>query len=155
MNRNVTVTIIIIAVLIVLTGFGLWFYNRAPQVDEGVVSNEVSDNAPVQTINAKHQFVGGKHIVAGEVDLPTPCHILATDVVVAESLPEQVTINFTSSTQADFCAQVITPARFKVEFNASENASIKATWNGKSATLNLIPVGQNENLDDFELFMKG
>lgn len=108
-----------------------------------------------ETINAKHQYKDGRHIIAGEANVPTPCHILATDALVAESMPEQVTVRFIASSSADACAQVLTPARFKVEFQASEKAIIKATWNGDPVELNLIPAGPGEDLDEFELFIKG
>jgi len=108
-----------------------------------------------ETITAKHQFKDGKHIVAGEVNVPTPCHILTAGALVAESFPEQVTIDFRASTTADVCAQVLTLARFKIEFQASEKASIRAMWNGEPVELNLIPAAPGENLEDFEIYIKG
>ena len=41
------------------------------------------------------------------------------------------------------------------DFTASEKATIKATWNGKPAILNLIPADPNEDLNNFELYIKG
>lgn len=119
--------------------------------------NEPADSVkPMdERITAKHQFKNGTHIIAGELNQPTPCYVLSTDARVAESYPEQVTIAFTSKTSGDICAQVITADRFKVEFAASENAVIKATWNGNPVELNLIPAGANENLDNFDVFIKG
>jgi hypothetical protein len=106
-------------------------------------------------ITAKHQFKNGKHIVAGEITQPTPCYVLTTDARVAESMPEQVTLIFTSKTTADVCAQVITTDRFKIEFEATEKATINATWNGSPVQLNLIPAGPNEDLNNFDIFIKG
>ena|SRR3989344_510838 len=111
--------------------------------------------SPHETINAKHQYKNGKHIIAGEVDLPTPCHILTTTAQIAESFPEQVTINFTSKDSGEVCTQVITLNRFKIEFEASANAVIKARWNGQPVELNLIPAGANEDLSDFKIYIKG
>ena len=125
---------------------------ETPSQDEG---------RPDITITAKHQFEGGHHIIAGEVDLPTPCHILDWNVIrraqdnEAETLPPKVTIAFTATTQADTCAQVITPARFKIEFDADENVAIDATMNGKPAVLNLIPADPGEDLNNFEIYIKG
>lgn len=112
-----------------------------------------TDTLPVRTIEAMHQFIDGKHIIAGSVDLPTPCHTLREMIVVRESYPEQVTIEFTSATTAEVCIQVITEARFKVEFSASEKATIDATWNGEPATLKLTPA--MSNLEQFEVMIKG
>lgn len=108
-----------------------------------------------ERINAKHQFKNGTHIIAGEVNQPTPCYILTTDARVAESFPEQVTINFVSTTEAEACIQVVTTERFKVEFQASKDTTIRATWNGRPVELNLIPAGANEDLTNFEIFIKG
>src|SRR3989344_5090564 len=159
-------TIPLIFVLVALLVLGMFFYYFAPDSlkfwqsqtaavgDSTGTSNEPSE--PVhETITAKHQFKNGKHIIAGDVNMPTPCHILTTSAQVAESFPEQVTIQFVSRTSGEFCAQVITPARFKVEFTASENATVKATWNGQPVSLNLIPALPTDDLDNFELFIKG
>ena|SRR3989344_5591656 len=158
-------TVILIFVLFTLLVLGIFFYYFAPDslkfwqnqtaaVGDSDTSNESSEPAH-ETITAKHQFKDGKHIIAGDVNMPTPCHILTTSAQVAESFPEQVTIQFVSRTSGEACAQVITPARFKVEFTASENATIKATWNGAPVSLNLIPALPTDDLDNFELFIKG
>jgi hypothetical protein len=151
-------TVITTLVVIVLLLGGTWAWVKYAQ--KGVVlvpPEEVVTNDPsaVNRINAKHQFKDGKHIIAGEVNLPTPCYVLGTQAVVAESYPEQVTIAFTAKTGTEVCTQVVTTERFKVDFTASKEATIKATWNGVPIILNLIPAGQNEDLANFELFIKG
>lgn len=152
MNKGVIWGIIIVLFLVVAGTWG-WvkFHNPSEPVPE--VKGEETENIP--DITAKHQFKNGSHIVAGEVNLPTPCYALDTKAVVLESLPEQVTLEFTATTQGEVCAQVLTTERFKIDFKASEGAIIKATWNGKPAKLNLIPAGPNEDLNDFEIFQKG
>jgi hypothetical protein len=152
----------IITVIIILILIALGMYYFAPdsfkfwQNQTAAPIEAILPTAPQhERITAKHQFKNGSHVVAGEVNVPTPCHILTTSAHIAESFPEQVTIAFVSQSNAEFCAQVITTARFKVDFNASENATIKATWNGSPVELNLIPAGANEDLSNFELFIKG
>lgn len=111
--------------------------------------------SPKTVVSAKHAYQNGKHIIAGEVPLPTPCHMLeATGVASADK--KQVFITLVSSIKTDqTCAQVITPARFKVSIAANKDAKISATLNGQEIILNLIEAGQNENLDNFELYIKG
>jgi len=145
---------VIVLILIVL-GTWVWVKYGDNLGKSPVTDTETVDETPTMSITAKHQFKNGKHIIAGEVNLPTPCYVLDTQAMVAESMPEQVTIAFTSTTQGEICAQVVTTERFKVDFTASKEASIKATWNGKPATLNLIPAGENEDLNNFEIFLKG
>jgi hypothetical protein len=160
-QKTVPTAIGIIAVVLIAGGIIYWgttspSLNPKSQKASVVDSLPSGQAAPVhETITAKHQYKNGDHIVAGEVNLPTPCHILTTDARVAESFPEQVTIDFVSTTSADMCAQTVTTARFKVDFKASEQAVIKATWNGQPVTLNLILVSPDENLENFEIYMKG
>ena len=152
MNTKVIASIVIIIILVAL---GIFFF--LPKEDSMPNENGAENGLPVYTdiIDAKHQFVDGKHIVAGEINLPTPCHILEAEAIVRESFPEQVLIDIKVSTQAEACAQVITPARFKVEFEASEDAVITAAVNDEPVVLNLVEVGPEEDLEDFELFIKG
>jgi hypothetical protein len=154
--------IAIIAVIVVIGAlFGASFFlsdkdvgdSTEFKIDDGNNGPDVA--VPPTTITAKHQFADGTHFVAGEIELPTPCHILEHEVFVAESFPEQVTINFSMTTQAEACVQVITPARFLVQFDASERATIETTLNGNRAILNLIDADPGENLEDFDLFIKG
>ncbi len=119
-------------------------------------------NAPAQpvitdktVITAKHAYKAGKHIVAGEVPLPTPCDLLET-TAIASADKKSVIVRFVSSVKTgEVCAQTITPARFKVSVAADKSAKITATFNGQPVTLNLIEAGPNDNLDNFELYIKG
>ena len=155
-----SIIVVIILVILAILGFHFFapdswkFWGQTANVIDTTVdtSSQASEH---ETITAKHQYKNGKHIVAGEANSPTPCDILSASATVTKSLPEQVTINFTSTSTDSLCAQVITSNRFKVEFSASENATVKATWNGKPVGLNLIPAGENEDLGNFELFIKG
>ena len=106
-------------------------------------------------ITAKHAYKSGRHIIAGEVPLPTPCDILNTNAL-ASADKKSVVVQFASSVKTgEVCAQTITPARFKVSVAADKNAKLTATFNGQPVTLNLIEAGPNENLDNFELYIKG
>lgn len=110
---------------------------------------------PQTVITAKHVYQNGAHIVAGEVPLPTLCDILDT-TAVASTDKKQVVVQFVSSIRSgERCDAEITPARFKVSAKANKSATISATLNGLPVTLNLIEAGPNENLDNFELYIKG
>ena len=120
-------------------------------------------NAPAQpvisektVITAKHAYKAGKHIVAGEVPLPTPCDVLDT-TAIASADKKSVIVQITSSVKTgEVCALLMNPpARFKISFAADKSAKITATFNGQPVTLNLIEAGPNENLDNFELYIKG
>lgn len=160
--------LIIGAVIIILIVLGATFYFSTR--DSGGVQDQngaAGGNDAVteaEAINAKHSFfeagtVGerafGKHIIAGEVEVPTLCHLLNVETIIAESFPEQVRLVFTTNANKEqVCAQVVESRRFKVEFNAAKDAAISATWNGKPAKLNLAPA-QSSELEAFDIFVKG
>lgn len=104
-------------------------------------------------ITAKHAYQNGQHIIAGEIPLPTPCHILESK---ASTENGKILVDLTYSIKTgEMCADVITPARFKVTVKGDKNMKATATLNGIPVTLNLLEAGPNENLDDFELYIKG
>lgn len=75
--------------------------------------------------------VGNSHTYTGIVSLPTPCHALTEEILMAESYPEQVTVNFiVVPPPADtICAQVVTERRFEVSFSAAPGHTIRFTLN--------------------------
>ncbi|MDA8596741.1 hypothetical protein N9L26_00185 [Candidatus Pacebacteria bacterium] len=109
----------------------------------------------IERITAKHFYIDGTHTLAGEIPMPTPCDLLDPSVAIAESMPEQVSVDFAVINNAETCAQVITPARFMVEAQASEEASFSASLAGRAIEFNLVPAEEGETPEDFELFIKG
>jgi hypothetical protein len=109
----------------------------------------------ITRINGKHFYEAPTHTVVGEILMPTPCDLLNWDARVQESMPETAIIDFTVINSAEACAQVITPQRFSVSFDASEAAQMRATLMGRAVELNLTPALPGENPEDFELFIKG
>lgn len=110
---------------------------------------------PQTVITAKHAYQNGVHTIAGEVPLPSPCDILESSAIPSTD-KKQIVVQFASSIKTgEKCPQEITPARFKVTVKGDKNAAISATLNGQSVTLNLIEAGPSENLDDFQLYIKG
>lgn len=153
-NKNTYYLVGAIVVIIAIIG-GAYYYSRSTATDP--VDTQVGDinQSSGEIITARHQFKNGVHLIAGSVNLPTPCHLLMENVQVSKSLPEQVTLAFTATSSAEACIQVITPVRFRFDVTASEDAEFAATWNGAPVRLNLIPVGPNEDIEDFEVFIKG
>ena len=153
-NRNTYIIVAIVIIILIIAG--AYYYNKTtePSLPTDTAAGDVNQPSD-QLITARHQYKDGMHIVAGSVNLPTPCHLLTENVRTAESMPEQVTLEFTSTSSAEVCAQTIIPVRFRFDFAASEDAEISATWNGAAVQLNLIPVGPEEDIEDFEVFIKG
>ncbi len=170
MDRKSTLIIAGILILAVI-GFIFISLTKKSTLDTSVPTGQTniatsSDdwvNTPAQNpegnqqiiLTAKHAYQQGAHIVAGELPLPTPCHILDAQMTVSSD-QSQILLALTSTVKGDaLCAQVITPARFKVSAKANKDAHISATLNGQAITLNLIEAGPDEDLDNFELYIKG
>lgn len=163
---------VIIAILVILALIGIFTIslqtsklNTVDQVAD-VASTTKWLNTPADkpnelqitektVISAKHAYQNGQHIIAGEVLMPTPCHVLDTSIIATSDM-KQVSVNLLSSIKTgETCAEVITGARFKVSIKADKTAKISATLNGQPVVLNLIEAGANENLDNFDLYIKG
>lgn len=162
-------TFIIVGIIVVAVMVFIFVMFQKSTIDTATSDDTASttawENAPAvsapssvtekNVVTAKHAYRDGSHIIAGEIPLPTPCHILDSESVVSTD-KKHVLIRLVSSVKTDeICAQVITPARFKVTARADKGATITGTLNGQNITFNFIEAGPNEDLDNFELYIKG
>lgn len=159
MNQKTIIAIIVIFTLLI-AGMFVFAYLKKTEItqEDGSMQDQAQEDvkyASITRIEAKHFYIDGVHTVAGEIPMPTPCDLLDAQTVVAESYPEQITLDFSVINNAEFCAQQITPQRFKVSVEASEEASFNARFMGRDVELNLIPALDGETPDTFELFIKG
>lgn len=159
-HKHMTVAFTILALVVV--GMFVFAYLKkseiaeAPAITPGTQIPADGPYANITRIDAKHFFIPPTHTLAGEILMPTPCDLLEySDVVIQESSPETVTVNFKVVNHAETCAQTVTPQRFMVTFDAHKDATIRATFEGRPVELNLIPAAEGETPEDFELFMKG
>lgn len=147
--------------LVVVLGGGAWLLMNSDEAkdDTGTPNggDVVEDDTQTRRIETKHFFDDGTHTLVGEVVMPTPCDLLEVSADVAESDPEQVTVRFEviNNSEGGVCAQVLTPQRFSVSFDASADANIRGTYEGEEAILNIIEAEEGETPEDFELFLKG
>ena len=161
MQQRAIVLSITLFILIVLGMFAFVFIKQneinkpAPQDNATEQTGPIDKYPDITRIDGKHFYIDGVHTVVGEVPMPTPCDLLEVEAIVAESFPEQITLDFSVINNAEFCAQVITPQRFKVSATASEEATFKALFENRVVELNLIDALPGETPDDFELFIKG
>jgi len=160
MQHRAIILSISLFVLIVLGMFVFVFIKQNEMKQVTTPTPDVEDTeggkyADIKRIDGKHFFIDGVHTVVGEVPMPTPCDLLEVDAIIAESFPEQVTLDFKVINNAEFCAEVITLQRFKVSATASEAATFKAMLQNRVIELNLIDALPGETPEDFELFIKG
>lgn len=153
-------TILGIAIVVILIAIGTTYYfstrdnDITPPLNQNPNGSGAVLPAETQTITAEHAFRSGTHIVAGSISVPTPCDSLDVTARVMESFPEQVVLDFKTTSSDDVCVQVVSDRRFKLDFKASENASIRATMNGNPANLKLVPASY-DSLLSFDIFIKG
>ncbi len=160
MDRRTIILIVVLFALIIAGMFTFAWLKKTETTKTNVEPTTAIVEKPVPyeditIINAKHFFDQGTHTFVGEIDMPTPCDLVDVNAIVAESYPEQITLNFTVINNADACVQKVTAARFMVTANASEAATTQATFMGRPIQLNLIPPLPGESAQDFELFIKG
>lgn len=159
MNQK-AIAISIALFIVLVAGMFTFAYLKKSEIVEtpaDTTANEEGDvkYASITRITAKHYYIDGVHTLAGEINMPTPCDLLEVESRVMESFPEQVALDFNVVNNAEFCAQQITPQRFKVSAAASPEAVFGAKFMGRDVELNLVPAGEGETPDDFELFIKG
>lgn len=143
-------------VVIVLLALGIYWLSTPSTPDVGdTTQTPVAQDEYVQMVNVKHQYKDGRHIYVGEIDLPTPCHSLASAYNKDANNTTGYTLVFTSTSTSEMCAQVITSKPFKLSFEAVKDILLSATLNGKKLRLNLFEVPDNQDLDSFNVNIKG
>lgn len=157
-NNKKTTAIIIAVIVIILIGAGFYFSSKKSGVqttteDQIPLKNGSDSSYEITAINARHQYKNGKHTYAGVIDLPTPCHTVSVTAVPAGA--NKYTLQFTTKTTDEICAQVITPRPFRVEFTAPKNITVDANLDGKLITLNILEVKEGEDIDSVNFNDKG
>lgn len=157
-NRTIVLFVVIFALIIV--GMFLFTYLYQKNTEPVTMPTDQSASTTQNTygitrIDGKHFYIDGMHTIVGELAMPTPCDLLTTESIVAESFPEQVTFAFDVVNTTEVCTQVVTNQRFKVQAPASDQANLKATFMGQPVELNLVEAEAGETPEEFELFIKG
>ena len=158
-GKNKTVIVIVlILIALVLVGYG-FYKSRAPKTPPAPIENETAEepqNQYAEIVNAKHQYKDGRHTYVGELNLGTPCDLLEFDVIKDSLNLRSIELNFRSVYEGeDGCIQVVTARPFKVTFEAPQTINLTVTFNGKPTRFNLFEVPANEDLDSFDINVKG
>lgn len=150
--KNTIISIVILIALLVLVLFGFQkFFNRniiSPERES--IQEEI---LPVHEI--KEQYDGTTYTFAGTIDLPTPCHSLETNVVQLSESEYQIQINTVSPGEDVMCAQVISPQPYNISFDAPADIAITAQIDGQDYELSRFVVPEGEDINLFELYIKG
>ena len=158
-SRAIVLTITLFVLIVV--GMFIFTFLKQKEIAPVVVEPEVIEEPVtvaypnITRIDGTHFFIDGLHTIVGELVMPTPCDLVEVKSIIAESYPEQVTLDFKVINNADFCAQQVTAQRFLVTAEVSEDASFSALFENRVVDLNLIDATPGELPEDFELFIKG
>ncbi len=104
-----------------------------------------------RTIDVKHQYKDGKHIFAGTLEVPTPCHFVEATINEGEVSE----LNLEVKDSGEICAQVISQANFYVEHEGPENMLFVGRLNGEMVNLNQFHIDSDIDINDVDIFMKG
>lgn len=155
--QKTTITIIGVIVLILIAAAlyaSFTTKTTVPTDREQAIKND--ENEPDTTINVKHQYKDSEHAFVGLLDLPTPCHSFNAEVQSSENNHRaNIALTITPPAEGVMCAQVIAPKTFKVTHKGAEDMPFTATLNGEIVKLNVFEVGEDEDIDTVELFIKG
>lgn len=96
--------------------------NTAPSLEGQVPAGDALPN-----FTLTHRYEGGAHVWTGTMEVPTPCAVLETGALVAESYPEQITLTLNITEPADtVCTQIIDVRSFEIRAAASAEATVQS-----------------------------
>jgi len=162
MDKKTIYLFVLVFTLIVIAMFVYAFVMRGELASKTDVENDSAVDVPSESqyqpdiVEGKVFYSNGEFVFAGVLTTPTPCDLLEVDVVIMESMPEQIRLDFTTLNTAESCIQVLTDQRFLTSpVTASPDAVISATYNGQPVNINFVPALPGESPEEFELFIKG
>ncbi|MFA7193300.1 MAG: hypothetical protein WC087_00050 [Candidatus Paceibacterota bacterium] len=140
-----------VAVVLILIIIGVLIIKankiEAPTTEQETEQQEIFE----KTVDVKHQYKDGKHIFAGVVQIPTPCHQLSAAITPGDIAE----LNFEIVDSGGICAQVITDANFYVEYEGKEDQLFVGKLNGEPVNLNKFEVDADLDINAVNIFNKG
>lgn len=149
--------LVVAVIIVVLLALGIyWLVSPStPAATDTAQTPAATQDSYVQMVNVKHQYKNGHHTYVGEIDVPTPCNTLASSYSKDANSTTGYTLVFTTTSTSQICAQVVTSKPFKLSFDAVKDIVLSGTLNGKKLRLNLFEVPSNQDLDSFNINIKG
>lgn len=140
-----------VAVVLILIIIGVLIIKankiEAPTVEQ---ENEQQDIFE-KTVDVKHQYKDGKHIFAGVIEVPTPCHQVNATITPGEI----AVLNLDIVDSGGVCAQVITDANFYVEYEEKQDQLFVGKLNGEPVNMNKFEVDSDLDINAVNIFNKG
>jgi len=154
-KKKWTITFLILT--IALTSFAIYSNYSKSNVEYAGRVQAIQDlvERPDITINVKHQYKDDLHTYLGTFEVPTPCHSYEADLIY-EADEIIIDLKYTQSLDSE-CALVVTDRDFRVSFTGEESDAefVIAKLNGNLVNLNIFEVPKSQNIDDFQIYIKG
>ncbi len=150
--KKTIITIIVLLIGLIIVVYAYEFIFKKPIIESPTVNDT---SFPTQKIELKEQYKDSTYTFVGSVDLPTPCHSLKTEVKKVLDTKYQIQVTTISPKEGVMCAQVITPKPYKVSFKAQADVEVTVNINGTEYQTNRFVVPDGENIDTFQLEVKG
>lgn len=147
----------IIITLVVLSAFLFVFLFVSEKMFNKTIvdTNNPSQDIVLPIMDIKEQYKGSTYTFAGTIDLPTPCHQLDTKVNQISDAVFEIEMNIVAPAQDIMCAQVIAPTPYNVSFEGPSDILIYAKLDGEIYELSRFVIPEGEDINTFELFIKG
>jgi hypothetical protein len=156
MNKK-TWTITVLVILVALTSVAIYSNYKANKIEIPTQRDQAikdSVERPDVTINVKHQYKDGTHLYLGTFETPTPCYSYNAEIIKEEN-ERIISLTYSEPATDQICSQVVTEREFSVSFEGEDSESVIARLNGDLVNLNIFEVPDSQNINDFQIFIKG
>ncbi len=151
--KNTIIPIIALLALLVVALYSYELVFNKPLITEQ--QPDAQDQLDMPMLDIKEQYSDGTLTFVGTVDLPDPCHSIESSVKQTGENIYEINLTTIRPSGSGGCISVIAPVDFKVSFTASPDAIVTAVFDGVKYKLNRFEVPPGENIDTYELFIKG
>jgi len=151
--KNTIITIISLVVLLAVIAFGYELIFNKPIIE--APKTEQNEDAYLPAVEVKEQYKDGAYTFVGTVQVPSTCHTLASRANTIAEGKYQIEVVTVAPEAGVVCAQVVTDKSYKVSFQGPEVIEVTALINGVSYDVNRFVVPADQNIDTFQLEIKG
>lgn len=151
--KKTIITIISLLVVLLVVLYGYEFIFKKPIIESPTVSENTELYVP--TTELKEQYKDSVYTFVGSIQVPTPCHTVQSKVNVIADNTYQIEVTTVPPSADTVCAQVITDKTYKVSFGAGKNITVTARINGIEYKTNRFVIPLDQNIDTFNLEIKG
>lgn len=151
--KKTIITIVSLLVILLIVLYGYEFIFKKPVIESPTISE--NPDLYIPTLEIKEQYVDSIYTFVGNLEVPTPCHTIKSNVNMLSEGVYQIEVTTVAPSADTICAQVITEKSYKVSFEAGEDIDVTALINGIQYNLNRFIIPLDQNIETFNLEIKG